>query len=386
MKSSFQKNTEDKLALIKSSFEKDNDLSYEVFQQMPIGICITNANGHFTDVNTTYCDIYGYSKTELLGMPFTTVVPEENRSMLEKMHEDFLNERYELQGRWTVQDKNEEKFDIITNAVFLYDEDSDTKKKMTLVVKAMELELTIERLKTTIEILENKIKTQDIASRLAEHDMRNRIASMVSISDILAKSQLDPQQAKWVRMLKDIGNDTLRLLTSTKDFVRMERGEYEPEITSFDLISLIANQTSEMKDLITEKDINFELYHQNKECDPGTDEILMKGDKFYLEHLFQNLLRNALEASPENEVIKIIIDTDNLFTVKISNKGVIPVKIRETFFDKYTTSGKERGTGLGTYISKMIAEMHHGSLSFLTNEEDGTTLILKLPESILTAE
>ncbi len=382
----FEKNTQEKLALIKSTFEKDNDLPYSVFQQMPIGICITDDKGIFTDVNTTYCDIYGYSRSELLGNPFTTVVPDENRPMLEKMHDDFMSKEYELQGRWTVQDSQKRQFEIITNAVFLKNEATGASKKMTLVVKAMELELTIERLKTTIEILENKIATQDIAARLAEHDMRNRIASMVSISDILAKSKLEPDQAKWVRMLKDIGNDTLKLLTSTKDFAKMERGEYQPEITFFDLVSLIANQTSEMKDLINEKQADFQLVHQGRECDPGTDDIMMYGDKFYLEHLFQNLLRNALEASPDNGLIKIDIDTENLFTVTINNKGVIPSRIRDNFFEKYTTSGKDRGTGLGTYISKMIAEMHRGSLSFLTNEEEGTTLILKLPKDVLTVD
>jgi PAS domain S-box-containing protein len=383
MDSSFQKNTEKQLAQIKSSFEQNNELSYNVFQQMPIGICITDANGFFTDVNTTYCDIYGYTKEELVGNPFTTIVPDEYKEMLVRMHQEFLEKEYELQGRWTVQNKEKKQFEIISNAAFLFNEETKEKKKMTLVVKAHELELTIQRLKTTIDILENKIDTQDIANRLAEHDMRNRLGSMVSIADILSKGELDQQQLKWVRMLKDIGNDTIKLLTSAKDFASMERGEYKPEITSFDLVAMIANQTKELDELIVENQIDFSLQYHGQTCDVGTDEIIIKGDKFYLEHLFQNLLRNAIEASPVGELINISIETDNSFVIKISNKGIIPQSIRNNFFEKYTTSGKERGTGLGTYIAKMIAQMHQGSLSFLTSEEDGTTLILKLPNELL---
>lgn len=383
---SFQKRTEDQLALIKSSFEKNNELSYEIFEQMPIGICITDVNGYFTDVNTTYCDTYGFTKEELTGKPFTTVVPDEYRDILNKLHDDFFEKQSELQGKWTVQDKNKKQFEIITNAAFLYDEDTKVKKKMTLVVKALELELTIQRLKTTIDILENKIETQDIANRLAEHDMRNRLSSMVSIASILAKSKLNPDQEKWVRMLKDIGKDTIKLLTSAKDFALMERGNYVPQLSSFDIVALIANETRDLKGLIEEKEAGFTLFLDEKECDPGTDTIMMKGDEFYLQHLFQNLLRNALEASPSQETIKIIIETGAFFTIKISNKGAIPEEIRETFFEKYTTSGKDRGTGLGTYISKMIAEVHNGTLSFLTNKEDGTTLILKLPKEILSKD
>lgn len=254
---------------------------------------------------------------------------------------------------------------------------------MTLVVKANQLELTIQRLKTTIEILENRIKTQDIANRLAEHDMRNRVASMISISDILSKSKLNKQQAKWVRMLKDIGNDTIKLLSSAKDYAKMERGEYKPNISSFDLLELIANTTSEMRELIDEKNASIQLFHNSIEVEPTEDSLSMKGDEFYLSYLFQNLLRNALEASPEGKNISIHIETDNLFEINITNQGVIPEEIRDNFFDKYATKGKERGTGLGTYIAKMIAEIHKGNLTFLTGNNGTTTLILKLPKDIL---
>ncbi len=386
MPSSFQKNTEKGLASIVSTFEKNNSLSYEIFQQMPIGICITNPEGYFTDVNTTYCDTYCYTRDELVGQPFTKVVPEENQATLKKLHDDFIEREYELQGRWTVKNRKNETFDIITNAAFLQDETTKEKRKMTLVVKADELELTIQRLKTTIDILEKKIETQDIANRLAEHDMRNRIGSMVSIADILFKTILDPKQAKWVRMLKDIGNDTLNLLTSAKDYAQMERGQYIPAISEFDILEVIANTTSEIKDLIDEKNATITFFHNNVEVEPLEHTLRIKGDKFYLEHLFQNLLRNALEATPKNNTVSISVETDNLFVVEITNPGVIPESIRDTFFDKYTTDGKERGTGLGTYIAKMIAEIHRGNLTFLTGKDNTTTLILKLPTDILVSK
>lgn len=383
MNKASQKRTEQELATIKSTFEDNNKLSYEIFQQMPIGICITDPEGYFTDVNTTYCDIYGYTRDELIGKPFTIVVPTDNHQTLKKLHDDFLQKEYELQGRWTVQNSRSETFEIITNAAFLQDERTKEKRKMTLVVKAAELELTVQRLRTTIEILENKIATQDIANRLSEHDMRNRIGSMVSIADILSKTELDPVQSKWVRMLKDIGNDTLNLLTSSKDFAQMERGEYTPELSQFDLLELIASTTGELRDLIDEKKAEIELYHNDKIAEPEEDELVMEGDKFYMKHLFQNLLRNAIEASPEGKKVTVSIETNNLFIINIENTGSIPEKMRPNFFDKYTTEGKDRGTGLGTYIAKMIAEIHNGNLTFLTGKDNSTTLVLKLPKSIL---
>ena len=104
--------TSQDLQFIKSAFEKDNDLSYKVFKEMPIGICITNENGYFTDVNNAYCEIYKYKREELIGKEFITVVPEDQRSTLNQLHDEFIDKKFELRGRWTVQDKNGDTFEI----------------------------------------------------------------------------------------------------------------------------------------------------------------------------------------------------------------------------------------------------------------------------------
>ncbi len=373
-------NTERDLAKIVSTFESNQDLSYKIFDHMPIGICVTDSNGLFTDVNASYCDIYGYTRQELIGQNFTMVVPDDHKLHLKDLHDQFLDKQFELEGRWQVQGKDGNVFDIITNAAFLQEQEGKEKRKMTLVVVADEKEKTIEQLQTTIDILENKITTQDLANNLMEHDMRNRISSMISIADILEKSELNDKQKHWVGLLKNIGMDTLRLLRSSKDFEKMERGTYDLEITQFDLISLIAHQTSDFLDLIMQKDLEILLIDEDGETlEPEEDELLVKGDEFYLEHLFQNLIKNALEAAPRKTTITIKIITAEQVNVSIHNRGVIPKEIRSVFFEKYTSKGKERGSGLGTYIAKLIAEIHKGTISFMTKKGHGTTIMLQLP-------
>ena len=138
MKQSKQISAEKQLSSIKGIFENQNALSFNLFQHMPIGICVTNTEGYFTDVNATYCDIYGYTKEELVGKKFTNVVPDELKDLLMRHHDQFMENEYELQGRWEVQGKKGNKFDIIANAAFLKDEKTQEKRKMTLVVRAEE--------------------------------------------------------------------------------------------------------------------------------------------------------------------------------------------------------------------------------------------------------
>jgi len=378
-----QKSAEIQLQSIKSTFESNNSLSFNLFQHMPIGICVTNDRGYFTDVNATYCDIYGYTKDELVGKPFTDIVPDEYKELLMHHHDEFMRKEYELQGRWTVQNKEREEFEIIANAAFLRDKITDEKRKMTLVVRAEELEDTIVRLETTINILERKLETQDIANRLAEHDMRNRLSTIVSVADILSKGQVDEQQLKWIDTIKRIGKDTLHLLSSARDYAKMERGEYTPEISDFDLLAAIAGVTKDFIDTIKAKNLDIEMLYNEEEVEHGQDELLVSADKFYLEHLFQNLIGNAIEASPKDELIKISINDSSSFEIHISNLGAIPEDIQPAFFEKYITSGKDRGTGLGTYIARMIAQFHGGNITFSSSLEKGTVLSVHLPKGRL---
>ena len=67
--------------------------------------------------------------------------------------------------------------------------------------------------------------------------------------------------------------------------------------------------------------------------------------------------------------------------VTIHNQGAIPEDIRDRFFDKYSTSGKKQGTGLGTYSARLLTEVQNGRIEFESSEEAGTTLKVSMPLS-----
>ena len=95
--------------------------------------------------------------------------------------------------------------------------------------------------------------------------------------------------------------------------------------------------------------------------------------------LLANLLKNAVEASPRGGSVFLDFNTTDNHTITVHNQGVIPEAIRDTFFDKYVTSGKVQGTGLGTYTSHLITTSLGGQIHFTTSEEDGTTITVSLP-------
>ena len=111
------------------------------------------------------------------------------------------------------------------------------------------------------------------------------------------------------------------------------------------------------------------------------DEVYIKGDYNRLSQVLINIVKNSIEAiNKENGVIKIknyinkkyiiIVIEDNGYGISKKNLK----KIKEPF---YTT--KNRGTGLGVSLSDEIIKAHGGTLTYVSKENIGTKVIIKLP-------
>ncbi|MBI5740115.1 MAG: HAMP domain-containing protein [Nitrospirae bacterium] len=107
----------------------------------------------------------------------------------------------------------------------------------------------------------------------------------------------------------------------------------------------------------------------------------VKGDRALLEHVFLNLVLNAIQAMPDGGDLGISGKADDRFVeVTITDKGCgIPADIRSKVFDPFFTT-KEDGTGLGLSIVYNIVKSHGGSVFFQSNEGAGTVFTVRLPK------
>jgi signal transduction histidine kinase len=104
------------------------------------------------------------------------------------------------------------------------------------------------------------------------------------------------------------------------------------------------------------------------------------GDALLCYSLFQNLIKNACEAAPDNSRVTVILYDENPLRIVIQNKGAVPAEIRASFFDKFVTYGKYGGTGLGTYSAKLLTEAQNGAISMdVSDTEKQTTITITLP-------
>lgn len=76
-----------------------------LFNSADVGICVTDEHHRFVMCNPAYCHAYGYSIDELIGQPFTKMLPPEMRERAGELHDEFIAGGSESPGEWDVIDK-----------------------------------------------------------------------------------------------------------------------------------------------------------------------------------------------------------------------------------------------------------------------------------------
>jgi hypothetical protein len=119
---------------------------------------------------------------------------------------------------------------------------------------------------------------------------------------------------------------------------------------------------------------------------PAATAIKIRGDKDKLKQVLINVVRNAYEALPEGEIVKLQVNNTlapDRVCIQVHNDGLpisaeILPKLTEPFY-----STKPSGTGLGLAIVKRIVEAHGGEFTIQSTAEEGTTVSVQLPQQFI---
>jgi signal transduction histidine kinase len=234
------------------------------------------------------------------------------------------------------------------------------------------------------ELLETARLREDV-DQITRHDLKSPLNSIFSIPRVIMKNKhLTKIELAYLKMIEKATLRMLNMINLSLDLFKMERGKYQLQSVTVNLVPVIRNIAVETRDLIHSKQLTLDVWLSGRPAG-DKDKFLVEGEELLCYVMLSNLIKNALEASSDRECVRVTFDVEEHDAIiRIHNKGVVPEPVRDGFFGKYVTFGKDKGTGLGTYSSRLIAEIQQGSIHMSTSEEDGTTITIRLPKGVQT--
>lgn len=240
----------------------------------------------------------------------------------------------------------------------------------------IELKTARDELLQQNKILKENERLRDDIDNITRHDLKGPLFGMINFPKLISKNCDLPE--KYQTMLGNIvklAYKMLNMINLSLDTYKMETGLYQHNPQPVDLLPIIDDIINENGSLMKLKKIAVHI-----EPDSGSEEFIVPGEQLLFYSMLSNTIKNAIEASPEGKTVLITLEKKDDTLIRIHNQGVIPEEIRGRFFEKYVTAGKEKGTGLGTYSARLIAETLNGSVSFESSDSFGTEITFKFPK------
>jgi DNA-binding response OmpR family regulator len=256
------------------------------------------------------------------------------------------------------------------------------------LIKPLNTDVAIARIKAHMahkrekELLKENIRLREDVERITRHDLKSPLSLIFSVPGMMKKeNNLTEEQIDLLDNMSLASHKLLDMINLSLDLHKMEQGSYTIFPMSVDIIAILNDILFENRRSIESSNITVLIYVDQKPVNQGAD-FKITGEPFLIYTMLSNLFKNALEASPENETITISMETNPLPTIEIHNQGAVPEEIRDTFFEKYVTSGKKSANGLGTYSSQLIMKTMGGGITMETSQENGTRLRIIFPQII----
>ncbi|MXR50253.1 PAS domain S-box protein [Halovenus sp. WSH3] len=221
-------------------------------------------------------------------------------------------------------------------------------------VLAANTEAALERISTEQQLRDRETELETQNERLAEfasivsHDLRNPLNVAQLRVDLLAEesdSEHLPAIDRALDRMADLVSDTLTLA---------RQGDAVTETEEIDLAALV--------------DTCWQTVATGGATVAVVDEATIRGDRSRLQHVFENLFRNAVEHGGPDVTVRVG-RIDDGFYVEDTGPG-IPDHAKERVFDPGHTS-EDGGTGFGLTIVNRIAEAHGWAVAVVDGTDGG---------------
>ena len=349
------------------------------------GIIVINRDAQIIDYNGAAGRIFGYSRNEVIGEDMADkFIPDH----LIKLHVADM-ERYRRTGssmfagsgltQLEAKRKDGSVFPVEFSANMANSHDGQIMVAYIRDISqrvADEKELVAARDKA---LAGEKAKAELLA--VMSHEMRTPLNGVLGTLQLLAATDLNERQRKFVNVMDMSGKMLLEHVNNVLDISRADAGKVEVSLEEFDAVDLTQSVVDSLRNSAGERGNTLSVSVLNT----GYRRVI--GDQVRLRQILVNLLGNAIKFTQNGqiavEVEPIYEDGEIEFRVIDSGIGIADDdigRIFEDFVTLDTSYGREvEGTGLGLGIVKRLVKLLNGEIGVESEPGEGSVFWFRLP-------
>lgn len=244
-------------------------------------------------------------------------------------------------------------------------------QELALSTKQLELERHQDRIAQELEMSELR---SDFFTNIS-HEFRTPLTLILGpLEKLLQKEQLEHKPD--IERIHRNANQLLSLINETLDLSKIDGGHLPLHPRNTTIGPFLKNVVQGFSALSESKNIDLVFTDESKECLVGFDEGKLK-------KVLLNLLGNAWKHTRQGGRIMVTIEEANANSICIhvsdNGMGIRPDDIPYIFDRFYQGKSGVKGTGLGLTLCKQLVELHGGTISVKSKEEEGSTFSIQLP-------
>ena len=325
-------------------------------------------------------DITGYSKEELVKMPFTNLIHPEDRAMVLERHKKRLaGEKPPPTYSFRITNKEGEERWVQLNTVLI---DWEGRPASLNFLRDMTQQRKLEAQLIQAQRMES-IGT--LAGGIA-HDFNNLLSPIMVYSE-MGMMEL-PSDSPIQQNLTNIYKSGERARDLVKQILTFAR-KGETEKAPIKISSIVKERIKLLRSTIPSTiEINYDL---------KAKQDIVLGDRTQMDQIVMNLCTNAVHAMPERGMLEIrtsieFIGPDELelytdlnpgqylrLSVSDTGSGISPDVMDNIFEPYFTTKDPDKGTGMGLAVVHGIVKGYSGDITVESEVGKGTTVHVLLP-------
>lgn len=241
-----------------------------------------------------------------------------------------------------------------------------------------QLNASMDQQRQMTEEMERMTQTQLQFFTNVSHELRTPLTLIAGPTDQLLED--DTVQGAHRMMLEMVRRNTrilIQLVGEILDFRKVQNNKAHLHLNRFALQRELATWANDFQAVAARRKITIDV-----DASEVRQDAVIIADRDKLEHIYFNLMSNALKYTPEGGRITTALSYDGkqyVLSVSDTGKGIEEEALPHLFDRFFQARGAVGGTGIGLSLVKAYVDLHHGDIRVESNEGEGTRFFISLP-------